>query len=137
MPFEIGTREWEFLYCLCVVLLKCSFFLYSVFRDVKTSRDTTQLGRGRGRGERGKSDRGGRGRGAGRGNSLVQSSGLFSEGTGETHMRRSSGELACHIEDKEITVFTVSNCSIQPDVRRWRWCSCTSSTNNCKARDKD
>lgn len=62
-----------------------------MFSEVKTSRDTTvNRGRGRGRGERGKSDRGARGgRGAGK-NSLVQTSGLFSEGSGETHLRKSS-----------------------------------------------
>lgn len=48
-------------------------------------------GRGRGRGERGKLDRSARGGGRGGGkNSLVQTSGLFSEGTGETHLRKSS-----------------------------------------------
>lgn len=58
---------------------------------MKTSRDTTaNRGRGRGgRGDRGKSDRGGRG-GRGGKNSLVQTSGLFSEGSGETHLRKSS-----------------------------------------------
>lgn len=63
-----------------------------MFSEVKTSRDTTLIrGRGRGRGERGKSDRGGRGNGRGGGkNSFVQTSGLFSEGTGETHLRKSS-----------------------------------------------
>lgn len=67
--------------------------------DVTTSRDTTGLGRGRGRG-----GGGGRGRGAGAGKDgpgaknlsknggvLVQTSGLFSEGTGEAKLRRSSG----------------------------------------------
>ncbi len=59
--------------------------------EVKTSRDTTIRGRGRGgRGDRGKSDRGGRGGRGGGKNSLVQTSGLFSEGTGETHLRKSS-----------------------------------------------
>lgn len=58
--------------------------------EVKTSRDTTIRGRGRGRGDRGKADRGGRGGRGGGKNSLVQTSGLFSEGTGETHLRKSS-----------------------------------------------
>lgn len=75
--------------------LKHCFFSTSTlpcFSEVKTSRDTTvNRGRGRGRGERGKSDRGARGGGRGGGkNSFVQTSGLFSEGTGETHLRKSS-----------------------------------------------
>lgn len=62
--------------------------------DVKTSRDTSNVGRGRGRGDRSnKSDARGRGgattgRG-GKNSSLVQTSGLFSEGTGETKLRKS------------------------------------------------
>lgn len=66
--------------------------MHFIFSEVKTSRDTTvNRGRGRGRGERGKSDRGSRGGGRGGGkNSLVQTSGLFSEGSGETHLRKSS-----------------------------------------------
>lgn len=57
--------------------------------DVKTSRDTSTLGRGRGRGGDRRTEST-RGRGGAKTSSLVQTSGLFSEGTGEAKMRRSS-----------------------------------------------
>lgn len=60
-------------------------YTISIYRDVKTSRDTTQIARGRGRGG-GKSERG---RGAATNtktsrNNVIASSGLFSEGAGDT-----------------------------------------------------
>lgn len=67
-------------------------FLYD--SDVKTSRDTTAIGRGRGRGERGRGAGATRGaRGGAKNAALVQTSGLFSEGTGEQRLRKSSGMM--------------------------------------------
>lgn len=56
--------------------------------DVKTSRDTSQTGRGRGA----RNDRGGRGgaKRGGKSTNLVQTSGLFSQGSAE-HARPTSG----------------------------------------------
>lgn len=72
------------------------FFFSLKFSDVKTSRDTSIIGRGRGR-DRSRSDVRGRGGANGRGaknSALVQTSGLFSEGTGESKLRKSqSGKL--------------------------------------------
>ena len=64
-----------------------------MFSNVKTSKDTTiSRGRGRGRG----ADRGGRGgsKGGRGGSSLIQTTGVFSEGAGAVNLRpsaRSSG----------------------------------------------
>ncbi|XP_017089525.2 DNA-directed RNA polymerase III subunit RPC4 [Drosophila bipectinata] len=59
--------------------------------NVKTSKDTTQPRGGR-RGGRGNGSGSGRGRGGGGGNStLIQTQGLFSEGAGDGHLRRSTG----------------------------------------------
>lgn len=61
-------------------------------RNVKTSKDTTQLrGRGRGRG----ADRGGAGRGGSRGgrggsSTLIQTAGVFSEGAGAVNIRKTT-----------------------------------------------
>lgn len=74
-----------------VYLFSCILFSYD--SDVKTSRDTTAIGRGRGRGERGRGA-GARGaRGGAKNAALVQTSGLFSEGTGEQRLRKSSGMM--------------------------------------------
>lgn len=62
---------------------KKKIFFFS--RDVRTSKDTSQ--RGRGRSDRGRSERSNRGRG---GSSLVQTSGLFSEGAAGGNKTRSS-----------------------------------------------
>lgn len=67
---------------------------FSYYSDVKTSRDTTAIGRGRGRGERGRGAGATRGaRGGAKNAALVQTSGLFSEGTGEQRLRKSSGMM--------------------------------------------
>lgn len=73
-----------------------SFFSSShlIHSNVKTSKDTTQPRSGR-RGGRGNGTGATRGRGgnsAGGGNStLIQTQGLFSEGAGDVHVRRSTG----------------------------------------------
>lgn len=66
-------------------LYNCVF----VHSDVITSRDTSATGRGGRGGGRGKSERG-RGGAGGKPSTLVQTSGLFSEGTGEAKLRKSS-----------------------------------------------
>lgn len=77
-------------------LTTLSYFYHSIHydSDVKTSRDTTAIGRGRGRGERGRGAGAIRGaRGGAKNAALVQTSGLFSEGTGEQRLRKSSGMM--------------------------------------------
>lgn len=63
-----------------------------ISRNVKTSKDTSQPRGGR-RGGRGNGAGSGRGRGGGGGGSstLIQTQGLFSEGAGDGHLRRSTG----------------------------------------------
>lgn len=82
-------------------IIKVSSVFFSN-RDVKTSRDTSTLGRGRGRGGGERRTEATRGRGA-KTSSLVQTSGLFSEGTGEAKMRRSSSGI--HLQQNNNTAF--------------------------------
>lgn len=69
------------------------FFFFGVYlhrSDVKTSRDTSQTGRGRGARNNDRGGRGGAKRG-GKSSNLVQTSGLFSQGSAEHAARSTSG----------------------------------------------
>lgn len=58
--------------------------------NVKTSKDTTARGRGRGKSERGRGGASGRGRG-GANSTLIQTTGVFSEGAGAINIRKTNG----------------------------------------------
>lgn len=102
MQFEIKMRKLNFSITQSYQTLKGSFFSFLFFgfllwlpdSDVKTARDTSAVVRGRGgRGDRvrgGDAGRGARGGRGGKNAALVQTAGLFSEGTGESKLRKSS-----------------------------------------------
>lgn len=63
---------------------------FVMHRNVKTSKDFTQPRGGRGRGARGAGASRGRGGAGGSNSSLIQTTGVFSEGAGAVHIRKSS-----------------------------------------------
>lgn len=81
---KLSQREWS-------SSNRHQYQFVSIHSDVITSRDTSATGRGGRGGGRGTDRKSERGRGAGgKPSTLVQTSGLFSEGTGEAKLRKSS-----------------------------------------------